>query len=699
MLDLDQNTGKRRTLTSKKAPRRGFYCCFRCERLQHKRKLQLDQGRRRARLSLPEIPHHAVRLCVRMDRILESQGDDAQHLHLSVGRFEGEEEGRHHPSGRQIAWDQLIRTQGGVEATRPLVFIGHSMGGVVVAKVDERIHRPSTVFADRQQALGMARGREEWEGIVTCTTGCAFFGSPFEGSEMAKIALLYNAAFGTDAYESLLSLMRTEKNDALDEIKHDFMEITKMYNPPIDLLCIWEMVPTDISNFSPQMLSKLSKNRYFKVAARKAGEGLLGTKNHFVERESAVLQGAREAGLPSDHRDLIKFESVLTPKFAVVKAALDKMILPAKVSVRKRVHASGQTLLNQRFVNQIRHSLEGVDMRQQFRARTEEGTGSSWLVSEPLYQKWLDSAGPDGSDDAHVLLTGASGLGKTQAALVAIQHRYYAGESQQRIDWTAARTQDFLAYFLCDESAGSNTAEDLLKNLVLQMISQEESLAHHAKWFVRDSRAQISPSDAFHGSDLDTGSTAATATVDNLWKCVQDMVDDPAVTSVHFILSNLHCLEASESTAALLRKLSENAASTKGRAAGSQKSKWLLTSRKETHIRRYLIAGHFAVIDLENNEEYGSKLRRARQDHASKAIAQLQRDKQYSADLAYYVKNSIERQSQDESWIDILCLLLGALPAQSNRLTVSGWLRKTAVLNTRQLIDHTWLDVSALQTV
>ena len=106
--------------------------------------------------------------------------------------------------------------------------------------------------------------------MVTCTVGCVFFGSPFRGSNLANLALLTSSVFGADAYEALLEFMRTEKNDTLDEVTNDFMEISNKLAPPIELFCAWEQVPTDVSYSErfAQKLPSLLQHKAFKASAR-----------------------------------------------------------------------------------------------------------------------------------------------------------------------------------------------------------------------------------------------------------------------------------------------------------------------------------------------------------------------------------------------------------------------------------------------
>ena len=87
---------------------------------------------------------------------------------------------------------------------------------------------------------------------------------------MAKVALLCSSVFGNEAYESLLSFMRTEKNDTLDEVMTDFMGICSKLVPPVDLFCAWEQNPTAAS-YSERVSSKvpgLLQQEFFKAGAR-----------------------------------------------------------------------------------------------------------------------------------------------------------------------------------------------------------------------------------------------------------------------------------------------------------------------------------------------------------------------------------------------------------------------------------------------
>jgi hypothetical protein len=257
-----------------------------------------------------------------------------------------------------------------------------------------------------------------------------------------------------------------------------------------------------------------------------------------------------------------------------------------------------------------------------------------------------------------------------------------------------------LAYFLCDWSAGFCTAEDVLKGLIVQTIEQEESLAQHGRWFVPSGRKNGIMQN--HRSRLDapdTSGSKATTTVDNLWKCLQDMLEDPIVNSYQIVISNIHCLEATDSTQALLVKIAENALVASQQSAFPRRVKWMITSRREDHIEPYLRHNGITIIDMENDSEYGGKITHSRQRYASEAVARLRESAGYGTDLAFYIRNIIETQSRDETWTDVLCLLLknllADLPSQRSDLVIRKWLQEEGRRDTRKLIETTWNKVGS----
>ncbi|KAK4573996.1 hypothetical protein LTR86_001757 [Recurvomyces mirabilis] len=557
------------------------------------------------------------------------------------------------------------------------------MGGVVVAK-----------------ALCIAKSKKQYEAIATCTMGCLFFGVPFRGTEMARIALMYSSVFGSDAYEALLTFMKAEKNDVLDEVREDFVEFCNKLVPAIEVYCFWEQVSSDVaySTDIAQKLGKLGQHKYFAAGARAVTNVTLrklGAGTHVVSKESAEIDGAHSVSLAATHRDLIRFESVTSENFVRVKAPFLKMAQTATMNARKRNLSSGQTLLTRVFVNQVRQALEGVDMRSRYRAQLGERQIKSWLAAEQRYQDWVSSSMEAELRYPHVWLRGGAGFGKTNASLAAIQQISKSQSHEVQATLDRGSRGAFLGYFLCERAPGFCTAEDVLKSLITQLVNQEESLAQHGKWFVSSQRYRnaTSASETSMVGDGSIASAQATTTVDNLWKCLQDMLEDPVVNSAHLVLNNIHCMEAGDSTMALLSKLREDAIVQHSPPLRTHRTKWLITSRNEKHIRdAFFGLEQIYMIDLED-KEYGSERTQARKNHVRDSVRWLKARKNWTVAWGFSVQSSLDSQGQDEQWIEVLCLLLDEKPSGTSNLSIEKWLREMGKLNVYGLIGHAWQQI------
>ena len=104
---------------------------------------------------------------------------------------------------------------------------------------------------------------------------------------MAKIALLYSSVFGDEAYESLLSFMKSDRNDPLDEVRGDFEEICGKLVPPIELFCAWEQNPTSVSYTErfAQIAPGLLNQTFFKKLMETSLSAALGSGTVSERRE------------------------------------------------------------------------------------------------------------------------------------------------------------------------------------------------------------------------------------------------------------------------------------------------------------------------------------------------------------------------------------------------------------------------------
>ncbi|KAG7284892.1 hypothetical protein NEMBOFW57_009507 [Staphylotrichum longicolle] len=125
------------------------------------------------------------------------------------------------------------------EAERPLVFVGHSLGGLVIK---EALIRSSEYHFNKQD--------EQLGAVYPCTKGIVFLGTPHRGSDLipyghivAKVAKLLLR----DPNERLISLLESE-SPILERQRKSFASINK----DIGLACVIEELPTALGIVVPE---------------------------------------------------------------------------------------------------------------------------------------------------------------------------------------------------------------------------------------------------------------------------------------------------------------------------------------------------------------------------------------------------------------------------------------------------------------
>jgi hypothetical protein len=127
--------------------------------------------------------------------------------------------------------------------TRPVVLIGHSMGGLIVAK-----------------AITMASIRgDEYPHLVSCIAGSLFFGTPFQGSHATGKAIMLASVFSKvdQAVKSRVLTFLEPGNEALDELRDEFVRITNKLEPRMGISCFFEQTKTDYSKEKLGWLGKV----------------------------------------------------------------------------------------------------------------------------------------------------------------------------------------------------------------------------------------------------------------------------------------------------------------------------------------------------------------------------------------------------------------------------------------------------------
>lgn len=183
---------------------------------------------------------------------------------------------------------------------RPIIFVCHSLGGLVVKRC--LVHSKNVRHANI----------ERQRSIFVSTYGILFLGTPHNGSDIAKWgSLLERISHAVmpkkfmDSQPQLVQALKTN-NETLQNINRLFIEIINRFH----VYFFHESKPMDFK----------------------------GTRQLIVEEDSAapVIEGVERMGIERDHSHMCKFESENAPGYEVVAEALQRYAEDAPSLIKTR---------------------------------------------------------------------------------------------------------------------------------------------------------------------------------------------------------------------------------------------------------------------------------------------------------------------------------------------------------------------------
>jgi len=152
-------------------------------------------------------------------------------------------------------------------ATRPIIFVAHSLGGIVCKK--------AILSSQNSPDIHLRNVFEYTKGII-------FMGTPHRGSWMADWAKISASALGLvkSTNESLLEILRTD-NQLLEDIKINFYSMireSQSNKNRLEVMCFFEELP-------------------------------LPGVGRVVSKDSATLEGYNPMSIHANHCDMVRFSS------------------------------------------------------------------------------------------------------------------------------------------------------------------------------------------------------------------------------------------------------------------------------------------------------------------------------------------------------------------------------------------------------
>ncbi|KAH6840786.1 hypothetical protein B0I37DRAFT_347260 [Chaetomium sp. MPI-CAGE-AT-0009] len=322
------------------------------------------------------------------------------------------------------AKDLLFALSRARQLDRPLIFIAHSLGGVVVKEMLA------------QSAMATEEGPRN---IVDSTSAVVFLGTPHRGSPEL-------AALGEWA-RSLISTLRMETNDAI--------------------LNALNLRTTDLER-AQESFSALWFKYDFRVKTFQEGLGLTGVNlsvlgNKVVPDSSSVIGDARERAetIQANHMDMCRFTGPDDPNYLKVSGEIGSVYASLISLNEQKVHQDGHiqrhksptSARSARSARSTRtrsgrhlglspaemsslRTLWYAGMDERFRNVEEPAAQTTlWLFEQPSYQDWFHNR----NQDKHcclLWLKGKPGAGKS--TLMKAAFRRAEAQQVQSGYWTAA---------------------------------------------------------------------------------------------------------------------------------------------------------------------------------------------------------------------------------------------------------------------
>ncbi|KAI9696893.1 MAG: hypothetical protein M1820_007968 [Bogoriella megaspora] len=569
------------------------------------------------------------------------------------------------------------KRQSDAEKSRAIIMIGHSMGGLVIAHALNE--------AD-------ARLRRSYGSLLTCVTACAFFGTPFLGTKMATHGEGFSnvlKAFGKDTDDALFKFM-AYGNPTVTKLRSDFISLITRVSPSIQVVCFYEKLPIDYD----KLRKRFNQGPLFAPAIDYIAGKVLGSGPQYLvtEESASLLVGEHfNVGLQTDHTDLVKFPTPTDERYKIVRGKLEQMIIAAEKNARQRMSASGQSTLPSHAVAILERTLDsGVFVRHAKRTVGVDEKG--WITKDIEYDSWRRSPG---NELRYLWILGPDGIGKTKAALTTI----VSIENDARSHGLGnSEMAPLVAYFLCDTTPSGSSAIELLKSLIFQMLNSQPLLADYAKHFLKrsDYRA-VSASGALPKDD----ESKATMSVQNLWTCLMDMLEDDSVGDVFLVINNIHLLEEDGDCNTLLRRMLDDADTPYNdltRKLVRGRRRWLVTCEKvsENHEHRLsALLGTKAGRSIDTSKgQYAGQLQDAIKQHAAQRVADLASKKHYGKGQAFKVQSELVRHAgNNKNWIDVQYIRLAAMDLSSSPHDIEDELAAASCTTLQKLVTHTWTSV------
>ncbi|XXH00550.1 hypothetical protein Hte_006898 [Hypoxylon texense] len=321
---------------------------------------------------------------------------------------------------QQLLVGLLVKRHTAAERARPILFLCHSLGGIVFKK-----------------ALIQAHEHNRYNALLKEIKGVAFFGTPHRGSSVANWATLLGnlvKVIPTGMRTTILKGLKTNSRE-LQGISQSFVE----RGAELNITSFYEMYKLD------------------------------GAKLIIVPKDSALLHLPNEhtVALNGDHRSICKFTRKGDPTLEVVLNSIGEMVeaIPPEAIPPKPAFVTNLSLQQQSKCLRDLHPGNYEDFKDFNVARTP-GT-CEWFLQHRQYKEWLAE-----EQSSLLWISADAGCGKSTLAKFLVEHLRSVAPSNGN--------QVSICHFFFKEGVlEQQGAVSALRAILHQIFSQREALRTH----------------------------------------------------------------------------------------------------------------------------------------------------------------------------------------------------------------------------
>ncbi|KAL6911038.1 putative ankyrin repeat protein [Trichoderma evansii] len=330
--------------------------------------------------------------------------------------------------------ESVKTSRSGESKNRPLIFIGHSLGGLVL----------------KQALVQACDGSDDDKAIFMSCYALMLFGVPNRGLETSSLMAMVkgqpNEALVRDLSESsrFLSLLQS-------------MFYERFTIDSSRIICVYETQMTPTVEWSVKTASW-----------ERTGQKVMMVPHTSATHVSKNEKAYDHLPIDADHSDIVKFHNPSNQDYAIIEARIKQLMDQALPIVKSRFisHQKKLSALESQYVNAL--NSPNYDWFRHGKVDDPAPGTLRWFLREKQFLSWKDS-----NESSILWIRGSAGQGKTVLAKFLLDHLESATSDP-------GSKPTVIYFFFYDQDQSLRTVDGALRSLIKQLILHRHGHAFQA---------------------------------------------------------------------------------------------------------------------------------------------------------------------------------------------------------------------------